>query len=524
MRRLRRLTGLGRWLAALVVALAPVAAAADPGQVYLVQASGWMDGYLNNTGGAFQGMVARFVELTRADGWPIAVASFNRQEEARARAGDCSPRTLYPVDACDEAPHLAAWSADGVARALAAVQIPRNPNGSLANSFLDEALARARDIHLGAAPQGIVWIVTNNKNAPVGEMSERAVIDSSRAFLRILGEDPQISGVSAIPCEMRASSAAYPRFGVHHGFMIYGVAYGDSGRRLLRFVTARPEFQAEFGRPFRLRPLDDEPLRLSIAAQKADEAVDAVPDEGDGLRVTGVEVGRPAPLVLRAALENTIYPFVIARASLKLAWEQGTPGAGGGTLSASIDPTTVTDVAPGTSREITVSLDFSAIKPPEISRLKSQVFEESGRLHLEMTDIVLASDPAAVERLRKVYLGDAVGTGSPSADSLAIPEIFVAGRRLAKSDGAMPIRFVAAASPIDMFYWILLAIAVGFSVLFFIALLLKPRKRSVMIEGQRKYFYLRPMATETFVSPSGRKYTIRGGLLGERSARVVLRG
>ncbi len=523
MRRPSRLIGLALGLGTLVATSAPSSSLAGPGQVYLVQASGWMDGYLNNTGGAFQTVVARFVQLTRADGWPMAVASFNRQEEAQAR-GDCSPHTLFPVDACDEASHLAPWSADGVARALAAIQIPRNANGSLANSFLDEALLRARDIQLGTTPQGIVWIVTNNKNAPVGEMSERAVIDSSRAFLRTLGEDPEIGGVSAVPYEMRASSAAYPRFGVHHGFMIYGVAYGETGRQLLRHVTSRPEFQAEFGRPFRLRPLDDEPLRLSIAAQKADEAVDAVPDGGDGLRVTGVEVGRPAPLVLRAALENTIYPFVISRASLKLSWEPGSSGGTGGTLAAGIDPTTVTDIAPGTSREITVTLDFSAIKPPEISRLKSQVFEESGRLHLEMTDIVLASDPAAVDRLRKVYLGDAVGAASPSVDSLAIPEIFIAGRRLAKSDGAMPISFVAAASPIDVFYWLLLAVAVGFAFLLFGLILLKPRKQSTVIEGQRKYFYLRPMGTETFVSPTGRKYTVRGALFGENRARAVPRG
>lgn len=520
MRRSLCLTARLRRIALVLGLLAPTGALADPGQIYLVQASGWMDGYLNNTGGAFQATVARFVDLSRVEGWPMAVASFNRQEEARQRPGDCSPRTVFPLDVCDETPHLATWSREGVARALAEIRIPKNSNGSLANSFLDEALLRARDIHLGANPQGVVWIVTNNKNAPIGEMSERAVIDSSRSFLRMLTEDPGISGVAAIPVEMQATSAAYPRFGVHHGFMIYGVAYGASGLQLLRYVTSRPQLIEAFGRPFRLRPLDDEPLRLRIAAQNVGDDIDVTPEGEDGLRVTGVEVGRPAPLMLQAALENTVYPFIISRASLKLAWSPDTESVAG-TLAAAVEPASIADLPPGTSTEITIGLDFSAIKPEELSRFKSQVFEESGRLQLQMSNVELVTDPTAIDRLRKVYLGDAVGTGGPSVDSLTIPEIFLAGHRVAKSDGSIAIRFVASAFPIETLETIgLILLAVTLCGLLVIHFAMK-RRQSVMIEGQPQYFSLRPFQNVATTAGSGRKYMVRGGIFGSRSARAT---
>ncbi|NLH82590.1 MAG: hypothetical protein GX458_17345 [Phyllobacteriaceae bacterium] len=520
MRGLLRLTARLRRFVVLLGIVMPGSALAAPGQVYLVQASGWMDGYLNDTGGAFQATIADFVRLTQVDGWPIAVASFNRQDEARLRPGDCSPRTLYPVDGCDETSRLAPWSAGGVAGALAEVRIPKNPNGSLANAFLDEALLRARDIELGANPQGVVWIVTNNKNAPIGEMSERAVIDSSRRFLRSLTDDPQITAVSAIPVEMRAASTAYPRFGVHSGFMIYGVAYGESGRLLLRYVTSRPDLIATFGHAFKVRPLDDEPLRLRIAAQKVDDAVDVAEDGDDGLRVTGVQIGRRAPLVLHATLENTVYPFVIDKSSLKLAWASDT-GSTAGILNAGIDPEVVAGIPPGSSGEITVTLDFSAVRPEELSWFKSQRFEESGRLQLQMSDLELSADPAALGRLRKVYLGNTVGPDEPSADRLAIPDIFLAGHRVAKSDGSIAIRFVASAFPIETLEAIGAILAALLSGGLLVAQFTTRRRQTVMIEGQPQYFPLRPLQRVVTTAGSGRKYVVRGGFFGSKSAKAT---
>lgn len=525
MRGLSRLTACLRRFVFLLGIVASGGALAAPGQVYLIQASGWMDGYLNDTDGRFQAEIADFVRLSHVDGWPMAVASFNRQDEARLRPGDCSPRTLFPVDDCEETSRLAPWSAEGVARALAAVRIPKNANGSLANAFLDEALLRARDIHLGTNPQGVVWIVTNNKNAPIGEMSERAVIDSSRRFLRSLIEDPQITAVSAIPVEMRAASAAYPRFGVHSGFMIYGVAYGESGRLLLRHVTSRPDLIAAFGRAFRVRPLDDEPLRLRIAAQKVDDTVDVTEDGVDGLRVTGVQIGRAAPLALYATLENTVYPFVIDKASLKLVWTSDIATTDGiqkaGILSAGIEPQVVVGLPPGSSGEITVTLEFAARRLEELSRFKTQWFEESGRLQIQMSDIELSADPTALERLRKVYLGSAVGPDEPSADRLAIPDIFLSGHRIAKADGSIAIRFVASAFPIETLQAIGVILAALLSGGLLVAQFATRRRQSVMIEGQPQYFPLRPFQTVVATAGSGRRYRVRGSVFGSKSAKAT---
>lgn len=514
-------TGLIASLALLATLALASAARADPGQIYLVQASGWMDGYINNTGGAFQRRVARLIELTQAPGWPIAVASFNRQKEALERGNDCSPRTVFPADDCREIPTLGPWSRDGVAGALDRIGIPANPRGGLANAFIDEALIRARTIQLGDAPNGIVWLVTNNKNAPVGDLNPSEVADNTRSFMDAMKNAPEISAVIAVPIEMRAVSSAHPRFGPHFGFMVYGIAYGATGRDLLKAVTSRPEFIQEFGQPFRIRPLDDEPLRLSIAPQAADESVRVSIDDDGRIRVTGVEIGRRVPLVLSGVLENTLYPHTIRKATIKIAWHPETEQPVG-ELTASVAPAEVSELGPRETRTVAVTLDFAAqTAPAEASWIRTQEFAESGSLLLEVTDIELSQDPAALARLKTVFLGGAVNSAAPATPDAAIPDIFLAGSTVPRSDGRVPLAFEATVSPYDTVLKILAVIVgLGFAILLWIQVF-QPRRQSAVIGGQRQYFSLKPFRTTSFRAADGSEYSVRGGLFGEKSARAT---
>jgi len=509
--------------AAAVLTLACLAspAQADPGQVYLVQASGWMDGYVNNTGGDFQRSVARLIELTTAPGWSIAVASFNRHKEALERGNDCSPRTLFPADDCREQPTLAPWNAAGVADALGRLRIPTNPRGGLANAFIDEALIRARVIHLGDAPEGIVWLVTNNKNAPVGALEPSEVADNTRAFMEALKSAADISAVVAVPIEMRATSLAHPRFGTHYGFIVYGIAYGDAGRALLKAVTSRPEFIEAFGQPFRIRPLDDEPLRLTIAPQTADDTVRVTIDPDGRIRVAGVEIGRPIPLSLGARLDNTLYPHAIRRATLAISWQPETEHPVG-ELQATVSPSTVTDIGPLDSRDVTVTLDFAArTAPAEASRFKTQQFEENGSLRLEVRDIELSQDPAALARLRSVFLGGAVNPNAASPPDATIPDIFLPGTTTARSDGRVPLAFTATVSPFDTVVRVG-AVGAGLAFLAFAWLAaFRPRRQIAVIDGQMRPFTLKPFQKTRFRGADGGEYTVRGSLLGERCGSVT---
>ncbi len=532
-RRLSRLTGAlaGRLAGPLVAAvlalvsavLSPAPAAAAAGQVYLVQASGWMDGYINNTAGAFQRRIERFVALTRQDAWPMAVASFNSHREAEKRADGCSPRLLYPVDGCVESSMLALWSEDGVRRALAAVTIPQNDTGGLANAFLEEALLRARIIALADQPQGIVWIVTNNKNAPIGTMAARDVFASSAAFMKRLSggwEELGATGVVALPVEMAAQSASRPHFGRDAGFMIYGIAFGDVGLRLLHHVVERPQLIAEFGRAFRIRPLEREALRLVVEPQQVDEKIEVGLDRDGNVFVGGAEVGRAAPLVLRASLQNTIYPYVVRRAALRLAW-QPDESAARAELRASVVPAVVEAIAPGEAREITISLDFSAVRPDDGSKLVSEAFVSSGSLRLEVADIDVEREPDAVQRLRRVFLGDAAALGGPSADDLAVPQIFLAGNRIPRSDGMLPLHFAANAYPKETILQLLAAIVALIAAGLTVAHFARRRPQIVDLDGQRVKLNLRPFERTTYTAASGRTWTVKGGLFGEKSARAA---
>lgn len=510
-------------LCATVVALAPLPAEAGAGQVYLVQASGWMDGYLNNTAGAFRRRIARFVELTRQEGWPIAVASFDSHAEATRRADGCSPHFRFPTDGCTETADLAPWSAAGVARAIDGITIPLNETGGLANAFLEEALLRTRIIELGDAPEGIVWIVTNNKNAPIGTMAPREVFASSAAFMKKLRngwDDLGASGVVALPVEMTAQSAAFPQFGLDHGFMIYGVAFGEIGLKLLRHVVEQPALIAEFGRSFRIRPLESEALRLSIRPQQVEGGVDVEVDGDQDVYVTGAEVGRSVPLRLEASLENTIYPYVVRKAALHLSWLPDET-AREATLGATIDPPVVEGIAPGEARQITVSLDFSAVRPEGVSSLKSEAFVSSGRLKLDVADIEIDRDPEAVRRLRRVFLGEAASGVAPAAEDLVIPEIFLEGRRLAHADGVLPLRFQANAYPVEAILRLLAAIFAFAAGALAVAHFARRRPQFVVLDGQRVKLNLRPFERTTYTAASGRTYAVTGGLFGERSARAT---
>ena len=74
-----------------------------------------------------------------------------------------------------------------------ALDLPRQPDGHLADADFDGALTRGIDTILDGHP-GIVWLVTNNRNSPG---NSQRVDDNTRAFAQALGGSPALPLVVA---------------------------------------------------------------------------------------------------------------------------------------------------------------------------------------------------------------------------------------------------------------------------------------------------------------------------------------
>lgn len=420
---------LARALALLAALLAPgFARAAAPGvsgaapppirQVYLVQDSGWMEPFYTDARAPFRPLVSTLVAQSRLNETPVTLAAFDQAGEVAGRA---SPDVRY----------AGPYDAGAVERATAGLDLPRKRSGAYADTDFAGAFAAAR-ITLLAGGEGVVWIVTNNKNSP-GDSAD--VRRNTQRFYAELAGDAAVTRIAGFLVRMPAQGRDF----AERGLVVYAVAVGADAARALDLVLSdgAPLRTGLFrgNPPLRLKPLTQQALTLRIDGSRADGGASAWTDRGV-LMVRGVREGREGRLHLTGAVGNALYPYRIERATLTPVWTRF--GAGdGGDARAVITPDHVEQLAAGAERPVALDLVLPALRSRDL--LQGRGVAE-GLLEVRLSDVRLGFDPAFTTRAQGVFGGDVLtaAAGAPGA----LPDLFYRGRDVRAAVTRLPVRMV----------------------------------------------------------------------------------
>ena len=427
---------LARALLAAALGLAVAAAAAAPAsalptapapattppirQVYLVQDSGWMEPFYADPRAPFRPLVGALVAQSRLSNVPVTVAAFDQNGQAPGRP---SPLVLF----------AGPYQASAVDGALAALQPPRKPSGA----FLDTDFAgafRAARARLLDGGQGVVWIVTNNKNSPNNSADVRR---NTQRFYADLANDAQVTRISGFLVRMPAQGRVF----TERGLVVYGVAVGEDAARALDLITsaASPLRQGLFraNPPLRLKPLTRQALTLRIDGSRAEGGASAYTDRGV-LVVRGVREGRAGRLHLTGAVRNALYPYRIEQARLTPVWTRFGKGDGAA-AQAAITPDTLHDLSGAGDAEQRVTLDL-VLPPLRAHDLLQGEAAADGVLEVRLSDVRLGFDPAFLARAQGVFGGDVLSAavGAPGA----LPDLFYRGREVREATTRLPVRMI----------------------------------------------------------------------------------
>jgi hypothetical protein len=395
------------------IALATLSCASLPvfaiPQVFLVQNSGWMEPFYSDPQSQFKPLVTELAMAVVQPGDPLVLASFNQ-----ALPGAPSPKALLSVK-------VDAKTRQAVGNALANLETAHKPgSNALADTDLGEAVQAAIGIALAGRP-GVVWLVTNNRNSP---NNDQATARRNREFYELIHEGGAIDKALAFPLRMPVQGAHYRA----NGLMVYAFGIGpDGARELDRMLASGRVRQVITEPPARLKPLDRDTVRLVPRRVEDAPGVSFSMAQG-GLLRADVDPGARTPSArIRWNLENTVYPYTIARATLSarsmLAGENRPITLG----SAQVD-----SLAPGKPQPLASTMQLPVARIPStwsLAAVKSagSAYVLPGTIEVHLAGQKLELSRAFRERMDTLFPGD------------PLPDIFVPPRDIKASTAMLPI-------------------------------------------------------------------------------------
>lgn len=474
-----------------------VARAAAVRQVYLLQNSGWMEPYYLDPRSQFMDLARILIEATQLVGVDITVATFNQDGQV---PGERSPRVLYE----------GAYSPEAVARQLARVTLPRRPNGRYADAdFLGALQGTIADLlHQG---EGIIWMLSNNKNSP---NNSQDVDGNTRGFYDLLRSSPFVTRIVAFPLRMQVSG---PNFS-ENGFIVYGIAYGEAAARALDVITGQdtPLRGVFTDPPIFLKPTDPQVLELRIERQEVAGGGDIEMRQGIVV-VDGLDASRDNALSFVGTVANIAYPKKIVSARLAVSWA----GQGDGPASAGVqaEPPVIENVAAGA---YSVPLRFTLAVPPQprppgLAGLLATETVIDGTLSIALSDLSFDLDDAFIAKASAVFGGAMMGEGQRSFVEKQLPAIFFGFRDVHEQVTTIPIRMVLRYPAWPLYAALAgggLAAALAAGVPF---TLLRPRTYVVNVGGEPQRIRLRPSQQLEVSNSAGQRALARGRLFGPPS-------
>ncbi|SFC33642.1 hypothetical protein [Massilia yuzhufengensis] len=395
--------------AALALMSLACAALATP-HVILVQNSGWMEPFYSDPASRFKPLVGALAGAVVQPGDALVLAAFNQ-----SRPGAPSPKALLSMKADGKTVR------SRVDAALAGLDTARKPgSAALADTDLGEAVQAAIGTALGGKP-GIVWLVTNNRNSP---NNDQATAARNREFYELIHRGAAIDKVVAFPLRMPVQGKHYAA----NGLMVYAFAVGAPGSRALDGLLASGRIASVITeRPARLKPLDRDTVRLVPAQVENAPGVAFSQAPGGGLRADVDPDARTPQASIRWNLENTMYPYTIASATLS-----ARSMLAGEDRKIVLASSRVNDLAPGKPLPLGSTMQLPVAQLPDkwsMAAIKSagSAYVLPGRIELHLADQRLALSQGFRQRMAALFPGD------------PLPDIFTPPATVQASNAVLPL-------------------------------------------------------------------------------------
>jgi len=445
-------------------------------QVVLVQNSGWMEPFYTDPTSQFKPLVAALAGSVAQPGDALVLAAFNQ-----SRPGAPSPRGLLSetVDAKTVQAHVGA--------ALAGLDIARKPGGAaLADTDLGEAVNAAVTQVLQNKP-GLVWLVTNNRNSP---NNDQATSERNREFYALIHRGAVIEKALAYPLRMQVEGPHYRA----NGLMIYVFAVGREGAQALDRLLAAGRVQRVITEPpARLKPLDRDTVRLVPRKVENAPGVEFSMDANGLLRADVAPDARSPSAGIRWNLENTIYPYTIANATIT-----ARSMLGGENRPITLAKTGVQRLAPGQAEPLASTMTLPVAQLPgkwSLAALQSagSAYVLPGRIELQLQGQRLELSQAFRTRMAALFPGD------------PLPDIFTPPAEIQASRATLPIevRVHYGAGPLlALIGGALALLAAGAGAVYAYA---RPRRVVLTVEDELRTVHTRAGATQPIYDKAGQQ-------------------
>ena len=462
---------LVRVAACLALLCAGAAHAATP-HVFLVQNSGWMEPFYSDPDSPFKPLVAELALAVAQPGDALVLAAFNQSQPNAP-----SPRALVSST-------VGSGTRAEVTRALAGLDTARKPGGALADTDLGEAVSAAMTQALGGR-DGIVWLVTNNRNSP---NNDQATAQRNREFYQLIHSGAGIRTALAFPLRMRVQGQHYRA----NGLMIYAFAIGAGGKAALdRLLASGSIKQVITEPPARLKPLDRDTVRLLPRKVGNAPGVDFAIGANGVLRADIAPDATAPSAKIDWHLENTMYPYTIVSATLSARSKLG-----GEDRPVTLGSRRVNALAPGKPVPLASTLQLPVAQLPgkwslEAFKAAGSAYVLPGAIEVHLAGQQLALSQGFRARMAELFPGD------------PLPDIFTPPASIQASTAVLPleVRVHYGSGPLFAAGGILLALlAAGAGAAY---AWMRPRQAQVTVEDETRTMHSRAGAIQPIYDKTG---------------------
>lgn len=472
----------------------------DLRQVFLIQNSGWMEPFYLDPNSPLRPFLSNLINKSQIQGVEIVVASFNQDGQV---AGQRSPQVEFS----------GAYNKNQIDAAIQRLDLPRKASGAYADADFKGALSGTfKNILKGS--QGIIWIVTNNKDAPDNNPQ---VLENTRAFYNALRQSTHITSIAAFP--MRKEVAG-PRF-KERGLIIYAISYGDTAKKTLAKLLSdgsltRSIFPAP---PVRLKPLAVDPVELILSSASSNVTARVVQGR---LIINGVPGEQENSIRLVGKVKNSYYPQNIADARFSTYWRASDPAVAGASIK--MQPAQLNNVpANGLSTPITVELTLPKVhrQPGFMGYFEDQRVVVAEAV-IKLDSMRFSLDPGFVQRISAISSGDAIQAEQAEALMAAqLPEVFLDYRKISSASMKVPVQITFSFSPWPL---ILLILALGIliaAVVFLIFIMSRARTYTVRVGTRDHRVSIKPWQKQNLSDSFETRAELTGRIFGPPTVKSL---
>lgn len=377
-------------------------------QIILVQNSGWMLPFYQDSENRFRASVADFAGRVRPFGTELVVASFNQTSGENK-----SPLLQYK-----------GGDIDAAVRAINSIQLARKVGGAYADTDFREALVTAITEYTPGKP-AIIWVVTNNRNSP-NNSPETA--KKNKEFYDFLQQTPDIVRIVGYPQRLHVVSKTNQDYSAN-GLMFYGIGYGAAADLVLRQIL---ESKRVFGQASvaRLKPLNAEALTFVPTSVSTPDVSLRLSENDRKTLILSIPASSNASTArLNGKLRNDFYPYDIKTAIASVDSFGFKRGDGKDSLNVKLSGAGLLKIeAGGDSPALAIDLQIPPIPSmfdPEV--IFGKGYRIAGVLRFKLTDQKLAVSPKFVNSMNELFPRD------------PLPDLFVPGENSKGSTTDQPL-------------------------------------------------------------------------------------